>query len=369
MALSSYHLRATLLPEGDAPSDLWIAGGRLSFAPVLGAKELAPPGGFALPGLVDCHVHLTVDFGRIGLPRGSGKLVAENRRRQLAAGVLLLRDIGSVSDAAIGLPADDGLPRVQPAGRYLAPADGYGGMQRPTSPEELPHAAAAQARLAPWVKIIADWPRVASGGAIPALHRGELNYTPDRLAEAVRAAHAAGARVAVHAMSREAVGAAIAARVDCIEHATEADAAQIDVMAAAGIAWTPTLAAFQATLHSAERRGQDDVAGWLRECFERLRTLLPRARSLGVPVLAGTDVLPPGAVVHEVAALQESGLAPVDALAAASSAARAYLGEPGIEPGAPADLVLYAADPRNDPEVLASPALIMLRGQIVFRAR
>ncbi|HLZ69141.1 MAG TPA: amidohydrolase family protein [Dehalococcoidia bacterium] len=367
MAHSSFHLRATLLPYGDAASDLWIAGGRISFTPVVGARELAPAGGFALPGLVDSHVHLTVDFGRLGLPRGSAELVAENRRRQLAAGVLLLRDIGSVSDAAIGLPDDDGLPKVQPAGRYLAPADGYGGMQRPTTPERLPEVAAGQARLAPWVKIIADWPRVASDGAIPALHRGEVNYSAERLTAAVAAAHAAGARVAVHAMSHAAVAAAVAARVDCIEHATEADAAQVEAMAAAGIAWTPTLAALQATLRSAEHRGQPDVAAWLRACFERLRTVLPRARALGVPVLAGTDVLPPGAVVREVAALQESGLTPADALAAASSAARSYLGVAGIEAGAPADLVLYPVDPRNDPEVLASPKLIMLGGQIISR--
>lgn len=368
MPSSVYHLRATLLPAGDAPQDLWIAGGRISMAPVVGAKELAPAGGFVLPGLVDCHVHLTLDFGRLGLPRGSAQLVAENRRRQLAAGVLLLRDIGSISNAAIGLPEDDNLPPVQPAGRYLAPAEGYGGMQRPTTPAELPQAAAAQAKLAPWVKIIADWPRVPSEGAIPALHRGVVNYPAERLAAAVHAAHEAGARVAVHAMSRDAVAAAIAARVDCIEHATEADASQVEAMAAAGIAWTPTLAAFQATQRSAARRGQNDVAGWLQECFERLRTLLPLARSRGVTVLAGTDVLPPGAVVREVTALRESGLSPVDALAAASTAARAFLGAHGLEAGEPADLVLYRADPRNDPEVLASPSLVMLRGRVVHTA-
>jgi len=47
--------------------------------------------------------------------------------------------------------------------------------------------------------------------------------------------------------------------------------------------------------------------------------------------------------------------------AAGSSAARAYLGRPGFVPGAPADLVTYHDDPRNDPAVLKQPAAIIRR--------
>jgi imidazolonepropionase-like amidohydrolase len=56
---------------------------------------------------------------------------------------------------------------------------------------------------------------------------------------------------------------------------------------------------------------------------------------------------------------------PADALAAASTAARRYLGLPGLEPGAPADLVCYPADPRDDPEVLAHPSAVVIRGKRV----
>jgi imidazolonepropionase-like amidohydrolase len=53
------------------------------------------------------------------------------------------------------------------------------------------------------------------------------------------------------------------------------------------------------------------------------------------------------------------------ALAAASWDARAYLGLPGIEPGAPADFVVYASDPRNDLETLHHPELIVLNGRAI----
>ncbi len=76
-----------------------------------------------------------------------------------------------------------------------------------------------------------------------------------------------------------------------------------------------------------------------------------------------------GEVWREIAALQESGLEPTDALAAASTVAREFLGEPALDEGAPADLVVYEQDPRNDPQVLARPALVMLGGEIIRRAR
>ena len=53
------------------------------------------------------------------------------------------------------------------------------------------------------------------------------------------------------------------------------------------------------------------------------------------------------------------------ALAAGSWAARRFLGLPGLEEGAPADLVAYPDDPRDDPEVLARPALRVLDGRLI----
>ena len=102
--------------------------------------------------------------------------------------------------------------------------------------------------------------------------------------------------------------------------------------------------------------------------FENARQMVPVAARLGVTILAGTDMYPPGSIWREVAALQASGLEPALALAAASTAARAFLGEPALVEGAPADLVLYERDPRNDPEFLTQPSLVMFRGQLIATA-
>ena len=60
-----------------------------------------------------------------------------------------------------------------------------------------------------------------------------------------------------------------------------------------------------------------------------------------------------------------AGLDAQTALGAASWTARAWLGLPGIEEGAPADLVAFREDPREDPRTLADPALILLDGQLI----
>ena len=51
--------------------------------------------------------------------------------------------------------------------------------------------------------------------------------------------------------------------------------------------------------------------------------------------------------------------------AAGSWGARAYLGLPGLDEGAPADLVVYETDPRVDLSAMMSPRRIVLRGVVV----
>ena len=87
----------------------------------------------------------------------------------------------------------------------------------------------------------------------------------------------------------------------------------------------------------------------------------------GVPVYVGTDAggsLPHGLVAREVAELVRAGLPRIDAVSAASWAARAWLGRPGLEEGASADLVVYPVDPREDVGVLAHPTAVVLRGRV-----
>jgi imidazolonepropionase-like amidohydrolase len=160
------------------------------------------------------------------------------------------------------------------------------------------------------------------------------------------------------------------AGIDCIEHGTGLTEELIGRMAAAGTAVVPTLVNvenFPAFAAAGEKKFPA-YASTMRRLHAQAGAVVRAAYDAGVPVFAGTDAgggIEHGQIVEEIRALAAAGLPAEAALAAASWAARDWLGLPCVEEGAPADLVVYDADPRADLDVLARPALMLLRGQVV----
>jgi imidazolonepropionase-like amidohydrolase len=352
-----WHLRAVALPDGTEPTDLWVAGGRLSSEPVGGAREL--PGAFVAPGLVDAHAHLTFEArDRLGLERGSPELIAAHLDLHRRAGVLTVRDVGALPGVALD-PEPDGGGRVVACGPFLAPPDFYlRHLYEGTPPQEA--VAAARALVhdgAPWVKVIADFPTAGFNPLDP-----QLGYPIELLAAIADAVHAEGGRLAVHVMGRI-VREVVAAGADSIEHGNWADADTVRDMAARGTAWCPTLTTVLGHIEPIADRVPP-----ARALLDRQRDMLPLAAELGVPLLAGTDEEPHGSVAAEVAAMARYGVPAEAALVAATTGAREYLGLPGLDPGAPADLVTFDRDPREDVAALAVPAAVVSGGRLVSRA-
>jgi imidazolonepropionase-like amidohydrolase len=350
-------IRGVVLPD-DEPRDLYVVAGRVSYEPVAAAREVAS--GWIVPGLVDAHCH-------IGLGPDGAVDRAEQERQALAeraAGMLLARDAGAAADTRWIDDRDD-LPRIVRAGRHLARTGRYlrnYGIE--LEPPDLPDAAVRQAgRGDGWVKIVADWIDRDRGDLTPC-------WPAEVLAEAVRRAQAAGARVTVHTFDEQGVADAIAAGVDCVEHGTGLSEQLIDTMAARGTALVPTLinvANFPAIAERASR--YPAYADHMRRMHASAPGRVAMAHEAGVPVFAGTDAggaVAHGRVAEEVAALHAAGLPADVALGAASWAARRWLGRPELAEGDPADLVVYPTDPRKDLRVLAAPARVILRGRIVL---
>jgi imidazolonepropionase-like amidohydrolase len=202
------------------------------------------------------------------------------------------------------------------------------------------------------VKIIGDFPTVRPGAP---MEPPSPTYPLTDVEQLVAAVHAAGARVAAHATTPHAA-ALIEAGVDSVEHGIALTEADLDQLAARGAAWTPTLSAvLSESPHDPPERQR-----FRQEVRDRLRTLLPAAVRRGVTVLTGTDVV--GTIPREVALLTQLGLSPTEALAAATTAARGFLGFPDLRDGQPADLVTYPEDPRDDPAVLGRPAAVIRHG-------
>jgi imidazolonepropionase-like amidohydrolase len=159
-------------------------------------------------------------------------------------------------------------------------------------------------------------------------------------------------------------------RADTLEHGLGLDLGLLDRMARQGTALVPTFTVW-VTFHDVARAARSArFRGWFHAAYARLGPLVSAAYEAGVTVLAGTDsygtsVLPARRrVAGEVRHLAAAGV-PAAALGAASWTARSFLGCPGLEEGAAADLVAYDRDPRTDLGVLDIPARIILRGRVV----
>jgi imidazolonepropionase-like amidohydrolase len=318
----------------------------------------------ALPGLVDAHAHLMADgvIEMIELPAEPDvTAMARHAASQLEAGVLNVVDKGGKSDAAVDfLDHDPNLrPELQMAGEIMVTEGGYyPGFGRIIDPDHAAvEASRAASTRASWVKFIGDWPRKGKGPL--------ANFDEHQLEGAVRAAHRAGARVAVHTMAPGVASAAVRAGVDSIEHGLFLDEEDLARLGARGGAWVPTVAAMESVVSAI---GAESSGGQLiLRGLANVRSLLPGAVAAGVVVMAGTDLaLRHGEVSREAQRLAAYGMEAADVVNALSYRAYEYLGTPwGFCPGARADLVCVDGDPREDLAVLMDPKLVIRLGRVV----
>jgi imidazolonepropionase-like amidohydrolase len=168
--------------------------------------------------------------------------------------------------------------------------------------------------------------------------------------------------------SEDALPGLINAGIDCIEHGTGLTDDTIELMVQHGTALVPTLINienFPGIADAAEK-----YATYARHIRDLHATCYPRigaAREAGIPIYAGTDAgtrVAHGRIADEIEALKGIGMSPTEALGVASWTAREWLGRPGLEHGAPADLVCYLEDPRSGPEVINDPDAVILRGRV-----
>lgn len=358
---TAFRLRGVVLPD-EQSTELWIdSHGRLAAEPIPGAISLIDRG-WIVPGLVDAHCHVGLGpGGRVELPEAVGQAEADRD-----AGTLLIRDCGSPLDTT-ALQAREDLPVIIRAARHVARPKRYipGLAVELDDPELLPEEVAAQAAAGDgWVKLVGDWIDRRVGDLAPV-------WPDDVLVAAIEAGHAAGAGVTAHVFGTDALSGLIEAGIDCIEHGTGLTDELIAEMARRGTALVPTLInvdTFPGIADSAAGK-YPTYAGHLRELHAGAPDVVRRAVRAGVAVYAGTDAgggIAHGRIADEVAALHAAGMSGEAALGAASWAARDWLGRPGLSPGDPADLVVYAEDPRADVRVLRSAALIVLRGRPVL---
>lgn len=363
-------IRAVRLPDGAEPEDLWIEGDVIVDGPLDGATMIEAP--FVSPGLVDAHGHLSLPFQdclghRHDAQFVSGEqsvdpgVVTVNLLRHLQVGVTVVRDAGYVRQRPLLDAALPSRPQNIRSGWIVAPPHRYfpgSDIAQDTAPQELgARVREAAAAGMTWFKVIADFP-----GDDLDLFAAPLTYPIEVLAEAVDLAHRHGMRVMAHSTGPH-VADIVEAGVDSVEHGCSVTPELAALMGSRGVAWTPTLATVEGHLTMLESfGGPADVAERWRA---GMRRALAAAVAHGVPLLVGSDELPHGSFVEEALALHRLGVPAHVVVASATTTARAFLGLPALEPGAPADLVVFASDPRHDLQALGRPRSVMALGALV----
>jgi imidazolonepropionase-like amidohydrolase len=337
------------------------------------------PGATLLPGLVDAHVHLVASGGpdlAADVPKTEAERMLAavvNARRQLEAGVTLVRDLGSPGAEAVlvGRAVEAGTipgPRVVASGPAVTMTGGHiPYLGRVTDGVEAMRAA-VRANLALGARCIKV---VATGGVLtPGVDPREPAYTQPELDALVDEAHRLGLTVAAHAIGEGGVVAALKAGVDSIEHGMFLDQRAIDLFLETGARLSATFLAPHGILAG------PSVPGWIKDrarpAAEAQARSFQAAVAAGVPAVAGTDAGTPdnphGGIAREVAFMAEAGLDVLLAVKAATGEAADLLGVPDrgvLRQDAAADILVADGDVATDLGALQRPLAVFQDGHRV----
>lgn len=353
---------------------------------------------FVLPGLIDCHVHLTSQQGPDARIEEFTKTKSDQALdgayyglKTLRAGFTTVADLGAPNESIFALR--DAIrsgrmvgPRILAAGSAISAHGGHGDANN--MPEELAHilrspsicSGADECRRATreQVRSGADLIKVlATGGVLSQTGAGLAQQLSDEeLRAIVQAAHSMGRLVTAHAHGADGINAFLRAGGDSIEHGTYLDAEGMRMMKASGAYLVPTLMAgdFVARIASGPKNFLNPAQSVKAlEAGPKMLDMARRAHLAGVKIALGTDtgVSAHGDNAGEFALLVRAGLTPLQAIQAATVNAADHLrigSEVGtLTPGHAADLVAVKGDPLRDVTELQRVSAVMKGGDVVGR--
>ncbi len=325
-------------------------------------------GGYVLPGFWNMHSHLSDLLPDVKDILGTEPVLpaafraGRNAMDGLRRGFTALRMVGERDyiDVAWRDAFDAGVfvgPRIFASGKIVMPArEGRRGGGWP-------------------VELYAPGPNEFRKTMLENINKG-INFVKivlpgldqDELETAIETAHASGLRVTAHSGGREAQR-AVEAGIDCIEHGTRMNDKTLQMMAAKGTFYCPTIVCNLSKEYIAEReriigelgldedpeviRGRTEVAfadERSQQVAAHQREVLKKAQDLGIRIITGSDSSPVGEIgLLEIEQFAFSGLTEMQALIAATRNCADMvdaLDELGtVEKGKLADLIVLADNP------------------------
>ncbi|MFB9835992.1 metal-dependent hydrolase family protein [Actinoallomurus acaciae] len=360
------------------------------------SAEVDATGLYALPGLIDCHVHVTahtVDEHALTMeaPSYVTARAAAELRATLARGFTAVRDMAGADHGLARAVAEGVLPgpRLFAGGKALSQTGGHGDL-RPAGQNvhdthywtpglgrvcdgvpEVRRAVRDEIRRgAAHIKLM-----LSGGCSSPTDRIGSLQFSEEEIVAAVQEASAADVYCAGHAYTSAAVERALRLGVRTIEHGNLIDESVLPLFA--GAFYVPTLITYTALVEDGPAHGlSPESRAKTLEVLDGGLHALELADRAGVSIAFGTDLLGPLRTRQpEEFRIRAQVQTPGAILRSATTIAARVLGQEGrlgvIAPQAHADLILTRHDPLSDITHLAEPteeiALVIQAGTPVPR--
>ena len=341
------------------------------------ARVVDGRGGVLMPGLIDCHIHVTLSelnirkLGDIPVTLMTA-LAAKNLRETLMRGFTTIRDCAG-ADRGLADAVEQGLflgPRIFVSGMALTQTGGHGDFRPQTESSQVCCGASAlgiQSRIADGVSAVRTAARdelrkgadqvkvmVSGGVASPTDPIDNTQYSAEELRAIVEEAKAWNTYVAAHSYTSRSTVLAVKSGIRTIEHGNLIDRETADLMSEHGAYLVPTLATYYITDKFGRELGLPEVSiQKLQNVKDAGIRAVEHCRDAGTRIGFGSDLLGDLREHQSLSfRLQAEAQTAHEVLASATQVNAEILNRPGalgvIAPGAIADILVVDGNPLDD---------------------
>jgi imidazolonepropionase-like amidohydrolase len=364
-----------------------------------GAEQINLPDKILMPGMMDMHVHLDMDFIQgykdLLLSENAGKATlrgVKNAKKTLMAGFTAVRNVGithytlDLIDVALSEASDKGwiaAPRIIPCGHMIGITGGHAdptmqlglseGKLEPDlrygivdGTDEAVKAVRYQIKHgAKEIKIMATAGVLSLEGSV-----GAQQLSDEEMKAIVQEANRHGIQVCAHAHGTQGIIAAIKAGVHSIEHGSILNDEAIALMKEKNVFLVPTTGLVDIIMNETDKMAP--------EMKEKAEYVLPIAKqsvtkaiNAGVNIALGTDapLIPHGQNAYELQAMMDRGMTATEALKSATinPATLMSLKDRGeIKEGLLADIIAVDENPLDNIKTLQQVKFVM-KGGVVYK--